>query len=405
MAKGLTLEEKQELLALKQEELSVSLMSKLFGKTAKKIDGKWQIQPPKFDTKSPLHLDAGEYINQKEVDTTVGSFLFNKIMVEGMLEPVIPNQYYNEVVNKKGFKKLVGMLSEGLMMGKIQIDPTLIKWLKQYEFYGMKAVTIFSPSYTEGLLKKNISVTKEKEKLLKEKKGELSPSEMTEIEDTLVKKSHEILKKDPGLTLYDSGGRGSFDNDYKNMNLMLGPVAVPGEEGQFDMITSNYIEGLQKSDLVAAGNMVVNAAHPKAIGTQVSGYQTKQYYAAYQSIQCDEEGTNCGTKMGLNIFLTEDEISDYYFQYIIKKDGTTELLTPDNKDKYLNKKVKLRSPMFCKTDKVCSICAGQRYYTMGIKNAGLTTGRISNTLLNASMKNFHVAKVNFDEVNLSDLLI
>ena len=405
MAKGLTLEEKQELLALKQEELSVSLMSKLFGKTAKKIDGKWQIQPPKFDTKSPLHLDAGEYINQKEVDTTVGSFLFNKIMVERMLEPVIPNQYYNEVVNKKGFKKLVGMLSEGLMMGKIQIDPTLIKWLKQYEFYGMKAVTIFSPSYTEGLLKKNISVTKEKEKLLKEKKGELSPSEMTEIEDTLVKKSHEILKKDPGLTLYDSGGRGSFDNDYKNMNLMLGPVAVPGEEGQFDMITSNYIEGLQKSDLVAAGNMVVNAAHPKAIGTQVSGYQTKQYYAAYQSIQCDEEGTNCGTKMGLNIFLTEDEISDYYFQYIIKKDGTTELLTPDNKDKYLNKKVNLRSPMFCKTDKVCSICAGQRYYTMGIKNAGLTTGRISNTLLNASMKNFHVAKVNFDEVNLSDLLI
>lgn len=405
MAKGLTLEEKQELLALKQEELSVSLMSKLFGKTAKKIDGKWQIQPPKFDTKSPLHLDAGEYINQTEVDTTVGSFLFNKIMVEGMLEPVIPNQYYNEVVNKKGFKKLVGMLSEGLMMGKIQIDPTLIKWLKQYEFYGMKAVTIFSPSYTEGLLKKNISVTKEKEKLLKEKKGKLSPSEMTEIEDTLVKKSHEILKKDPGLTLYDSGGRGSFDNDYKNMNLMLGPVAVPGEEGQFDMITSNYIEGLQKSDLVAAGNMVVNAAHPKAIGTQVSGYQTKQYYAAYQSIQCDEEGTDCGTKMGLDIFLTEGEISDYYFQYIIKKNGTTELLTPDNKDKYLNKKVKLRSPMFCKTDKVCNICAGQRYYTMGIKNAGLTTGRISNTLLNASMKNFHVAKVNFDEVNLSDLLI
>lgn len=405
MAKGLTIEEKHELLALKQEELSISIMSKLFGKTAKKIDGKWQIQPPKFDTKSPLHLDAGEYINQKEVDTTVGSFLFNKIMVEGMLEPVIPNHYYNEVVNKKGFKKLVGMLSEGLMMGKISVDPTLIKWLKQYEFYGMKAVTIFSPSYTEGLLKKNVSVMKEKQKLLKEKKGELSPSEMTEIEDTLVKKSHDILKNDPGLTLYDSGGRGSFDNDYKNMNLMLGPVAVPGEEGQFDMVTSNYIEGLQKSDMVAAGNMVVNAAHPKAIGTQVSGYQTKQYYAAYQSIQCDEEGTDCGTKMGLDILLTEDEISDYYFQYIIKKDGKVELLTPDNKDKFVNKKVKIRSPMFCKTDKTCNICSGQRYYTMGIKNSGLTTGRISNTLLNQSMKNFHIAKVNFDEVDISDLLI
>lgn len=405
MAKGLSLEEKKELLALKQEELSISLISKLFGKTAKKVDGKWEIQNPKFDTKSPLHLDAGEYINQKEVDTTVGSFLFNKLMIEGMLEPVIPNHYYNEVVNKKGFKKLVGMLSEGLMMGKIPVDPVLIKWLKQYEFYGMKAVTIFSPSYTEGLLKKNVSVSKEKQKLLNQKKGDLTPAEMTEIEDTLVKNSHDILKKDPGLTLYDSGGRGSFDNDYKNMNLMIGPVAVPGEEGNFDMITSNYIEGLQKKDMVAAGNMVVNAAHPKAIGTQESGYQTKQYYAAYQSIQCDEEGTDCGTKMGLSIFLSEDEISDYYYQYIIKKDSSIEMLSPENRDKYLNKKVKLRSPMFCKNDKVCNKCAGERYYIMGIKNSGLTAGRISNTLLNASMKNFHVAKVVFDEVDLNDLLI
>lgn len=81
------------------------------------------------------------------------------------------------------------------------------------------------------------------------------------------------------------------------------------------------------------------------------------------------------------------------------------MLSPENRDKYLNKKVKLRSPMFCKNDKVCNKCAGERYYIMGIKNSGLTAGRISNTLLNASMKNFHVAKVVFDEVDLNDLLI
>ena len=97
-------------------------------------------------------------------------------------------------------------------------------------------------------------------------------------------------------------------------------------------------------------------------------------------------------------------ISDYYFQNIITKDGY-ETLTSDNKDKWLNKKVKLRSPMYCKGDKLCSVCSGRRFYIMGIKNSGLTTGRITNTMLNASMKNFHNAKLKFDNVDVDKLLI
>ena len=141
------------------------------------------------------------------------------------------------------------------------------------------------------------------------------------------------------------------------------------------------------------------------VGTQGSGYITKQYYAAYQSIQCDEEGTDCGTKLGLELTLTEDNIEKYYYQYIIKKNGGYECLTSENKDKYLNKKVKIRSAMFCKNDKICSVCAGKIFYMLGIKNIGLTTGRVPNTLLNAGMKNFHNAKVKFDKVDINKLLL
>ena len=58
----------------------------------------------------------------------------------------------------------------------------------------------------------------------------------------------------------------------------------------------------------------------------------------------------------------------------------------------MNKPVKIRSSMFCKNDKICSVCAGKRFYILGIQNIGLTSGRVTNTLLNASMKNFHNAK-------------
>ena len=403
MAKTLTPELKKELLSLQQEKVSVSMMSRLFGKTTTKEKGSFRIIPPKFDVRATFVLEPGEYINKDRVETTVGSFLFNKLMIEGMLEHIVPNGYYNEVIDKKGFRKLIDMISEGLMMGKIPVNPTLIKWLKHYEFYSLKACTIFSPSYTEGLLRQNIAVQKEKAKLLKDRKIE-TPQDMSDIEDAIVEKADAVLKNDPGMTLFKSGARGSFDNDYKNMNLMLGPVKVPGTVDEFDMVTSNYIEGIQKQDIVACGNVVVNSAYPKACGTAESGYLTKQYYAAYQSIQCDEHGTDCGSKLGLEILLTKDNIEKYFYQYIIDGNKYT-MLSRENADKWVNKKVTIRSPMFCKNDHICNICAGERFYIMGIKNVGLTLGRITNTLLNAGMKNFHIAKVKFDEVDVDKLLI
>ena len=263
--KPISAEEKKELISIPQEKMSVSLISKLFGKTTTKTaDNKFKINEPKYDVRATVHLEAGEYINKEAIDTTVGSILFNKLMIEGMLENIIPNGYYNEVIDKKGFGKLINLISEGIMMQKIPVNPTLIKWLKQYEFYGMKACTIFSPSYSEGLLRQNPSVQKEKERILKTTDIKTT-QDMAMVEDTLVSSARKILKDDTGMTLFDSGARGSFDNDYKNMNLMMGPVARPGTDGEFDLVTSNFIEGLQKQDFVAAGNSIVNGVYPKAV--------------------------------------------------------------------------------------------------------------------------------------------
>lgn len=256
-------QQKKELLALRQDDLSVSLISKLFGKTTSKKDGKFVVREPVYNIRAEMHLDAGEYINKEAVDTTVGSFLFNKLMIEGMVDIIIPNGYYNEVIDKKGFGKLQNMISDAVMMKKLPVNPNLINWLKHYEFYGMKICTIFSPSYSEGLLRQNSEVVKRKKELLASKEIK-TPVDMANVEDQLVADSRKILKNDTGMTLFDSGARGSFDNDYKNMNLMLGPVVKPGSDGEFHMVKSNYIEGLQKEDIVAFGDLSVASSFPKA---------------------------------------------------------------------------------------------------------------------------------------------
>ncbi len=80
-------------------------------------------------------------------------------------------------------------------------------------------------------------------------------------------------------------------------------------------------------------------------------------------------------------------------------------MTEDNINNYINKTVNLRSPMYCTTDKICSKCAGERFGNMDIENIGLTTGKISNNLMNKRMKKRHNMKVKLDNVNIDTLLI
>jgi hypothetical protein len=206
------------------------------------------------------------------------------------------------------------------------------------------------------------------------------------------------------MDIFNCGAKANFDNDYKTMTLAIGTTENPAT-GKPDFIESSFIEGIKKNELVAAGNIIVSSEFPKAVGTQIGGYLTKQFYAVFQSIVLDEVGTDCGTTEGIEILLTSDNMHLYIFQNIILPNGKLITLTPENSKDYLNKKIKLRSPMFCLTDKICNACIGERFNILGIKNIGLTSGKISNNLLNKSMKKRHQSKIKMIDVDPDKLLI
>lgn len=143
------------------------------------------------------------------------------------------------------------------------------------------------------------------------------------------------------MTLFKSGSRGSFEDNYKNMSIMIGPVKNPGT-GKYDFVESNYVDGIEKKDLPAVGNSIVNAAYPKAVGTEKGGYLTKQFFAVYQSITLDEHGTDCGSKGYLTVTLTTNNIHDYLYQYIVEVGGKLVLLTDENSEQYIDKTVQFR---------------------------------------------------------------
>lgn len=402
MAKVLTGPDKDALIRLHGLDLAASNITKLFGWTASKKDGKFTRTPPKYNTMDKVHLNAGEYINIEAVDTTVGSILWNKLFVEGMLEEAVPNHFYNEVITEKQMGKFLGLVEKALIDKKITIAYNVIPFLKNYEFYSMKLVTVFSPSYNQKMFETNPNILKRKKELIGNMKDKDSLAEMVRIEDELVAMAAKEMKGDPSMTLYDSGARGAFDNEYKNMNLILGPTKNEAT-GKYDFITSSYLEGLKKEDMVAMGNMLVNASYPKAVGTGVAGYITKQFYAAYQTIMADPDFEDCGTPHTVDFILTEDMVSDFTLQYIMDN-GKPVLLTDDNVGKYIGKKIKLRSPLFCGGDKLCRHCVGELPALLNIDAIGLTTGRVPNTIMAKKMKLFHNAKFRYNKVDVNTLL-
>lgn len=126
--------------------------------------------------------------------------------------------------------------------------------------------------------------------------------------------------------------------------------------------------------------------------------------AAFQGVVLDDFGSDCKTTNTLEIIITNKTKNDLMYRYIVEGSKLI-LLTNDNIDKYLNKKVKLRSPVYCIGDKLCNKCAGDLYYKLGIKNVGLSTTRVASTLLNMSMKKFHNSTANVSKINLNDIVI
>lgn len=100
---------------------------------------------------------------------------------------------------------------------------------------------------------------------------------------------------------------------------------------------------------------------------------------------------DCGSTHGEMVTITDKW--ELINRYVIDK-GETILVTLDNVDKYLNKKIEMRSPFHCleKNGNYCSRCVGRTAFEMtdsSIINLGIYTTDIASGLMNLFMKATH----------------
>ena len=336
--------------------------------------------------------DKGKEVkNKNEFTTTLGIWIINMVMSKFKFNRLFGG-YYNHTINKKEYGKIEKRLSYALIEDEITVDD--LKGWENYVQWLMPFEDVLSPNHTEKLLTCSKVISKKKKELLEKYKDEVEsgdPAIIEKISKELIDFATDYLGDDPAIDTMLSGAGGSIGNNFKNTYIMRGAVLNPDPyaKKKYNIVTSNLIDGVSAKEYSTMAGTGVQGAYSRGKKTRTGGYWEKLMISAYQHIQLDPKGSDCGTKHTVTVNLTEKNIDFWMYNYILKSDGSYQLLDYKSRDKYIGKTVKFRFSSMCSSKTgICNICAGELLYQIS-DNIGMTMSQVGSTLKNIAMKAFH----------------
>ena len=362
------------------------------------FDGKRRFNP--YDT---IDIPPGSYgkegkKNKNTFTTTIGRYIYNKIFIEEDLMD-LDKPYYNECVNKKLFKKLNGLLSHGALEKKIDVAVLKRYLLKTQKL--MPIVTVLFEAESEAMYTISEKIEIKKKELLKKHEKELKEGKMDiigDIEKELIAYAKEELQGDGSLDVFDNDESADYGNNFKNLFVMKGLIQRTDGNG-YNLVTGDYMSGIGKDEYIMFADSLAAGPYARARKTATGGYWEK-LFRVFEHVTLDEPGTDCKTKRTIEMKLTSDMMDYVYYSYIVEGNKLIEL-TSENINNYKDKIVHLRFSSLCenKNGKICSKCAGNKFYRLGIKNIGSTCPQIGSKIKNINMKAFHDSQVIFKEMD------
>ena len=391
-----------KLINLTEEDITLSLIMELFADF-----GVHQKYNPDDIVTIPVNgyggLDSNgkEKKNKTEFTTTVGRFIFNKYFIESEPELLDMIGYINEDIGKKTYGKLFDSLGYAVLEDRLSVE-TYKRFCKRCQKF-MPFVSILSPNHSMNMLTITKKINKYKAELIAENQEAVNNGDVMvvdKISKELLDYARELLKDDPAMDMFLSGARGSFENNFKNMYIMRGSVQDPDPRKSYNIITSNYIDGVSKEEYSKLANTLAAGPYSRSKKTELGGYWEKLFLTAFQHVVLLDPGSDCKTTRHITMKVTDKNINSIMYSYVINADGSLTEITSENKNKFIGKTVKLRFSSMCEAKNgICNKCAGNLFYRLGIRNIGAATPQIPSRLKVLSMKLFHDDQLNFTEMD------
>lgn len=339
--------------------------------------------------------------NKTSFTTTVGRLIFNKYFIECEPELLDIIGYVNDNISKKTYGKIFDTLGYDVLENRISID-TYKRFCKRSQKF-MPYVSILAPNHSDNMLTITKKIDKKKEELINSNKEAIEAGNVyvvDKISKELLEYARELMKDDPAMDMFLSGAGGSFENNFKNMFIMRGSVQDPDPRKSYNIITSNYIDGVSKEEYSKLANTLAAGPYSRSKKTELGGYWEKLFLVSLQHVVLDSPGSDCGTKRHITMKVTDKNIGSIMYCYVINNDGSLTEITSENKNKFIGKTVNLRFSSMCESKTgICNKCAGNLFYRLGIRNIGASTPQIPSRLKVLSMKLFHDDQLNFTEMD------
>ena len=332
--------------------------------------------------------------------TTVGRYLFNSCCIEVAFGDSI--DYFNQHLGPDNIGIIDKTISESLIDKKITV--------KQYRVFATRlpwftyAVSeMVMPGMSMKLVGLDPEMQKVKKQILDENKEIVNKRDLVgfkeKIEIPLVKKYLERHKDNPALQLYGSDMKPTINNSLMKCNIIGGilPDKLLGQE--YNINTRSYVDGCSPSIMASLGNETVHGSVKRSIEVRDGGATVKYYIGAMQGELLGKKGSDCGTKLAREVYIDESNFNDYVNLYAMTKDNKPVKITKDIKDKIINRKVRVRSLLYCRSTPYCNHCAGDYFYDLNSKAIGIHAIKTGSVLMYVSMKAMHDSTVKLVNVN------
>lgn len=383
------------ILKIKKDDINYDFMMSTFGLfEGKSLARPYDLLEVPVGAFTFIDYDKTKKSNTNEFTTTMGLWIFNQIVTGFNFTKLFG--YINTPINSKGYKKIEKRLAWAVIEDDITTEDlkeweNTMQWLMPFE-------DVLSPNHSEKMISCTKAIDKKKAELIKKYKKELDAGDIKvadEMEKELLAFARDYLKDDECIDTIDSGAGTSFGNNFKNMYVMRGAIydPDPNAKQKYKIATSSYLDGVTPDEYSIVSNVATLGAYSRGKKTENGGYWEKLFVSAYQHINLDPLGSDCGTKRHITVALTENNINDYMYSYVIKPNGDLELINSKTRDKYIGKTVNLRFASMCESKTgICNKCAGDLLY-IGATNIGVAMAQIPDRLKNICMKNFHDATI------------
>jgi hypothetical protein len=340
------------------------------------IDGVSDPGIPPYHHKDRIKLAVGSVPNltNHDVETTYGNLLANYITIIWPFGRKIDFQegrFTPSKIEQIILPRLADDPKEGDPVPKTMAPAAQI-YVSEYlnycdsMFYIAGFTQLWVPAGTAKTMTAAPGIVELKQKLLEENKDRLhDPAVIAKIQAELVKFDREYLKGDPGENFLI--GKKSFEVVRSKLFGMHGAEVGLAERVDVDLIENSLSQGWDIDKFDSMNNSLRAGSFNRGAQTELGGESVKWLLRASSNIRVAVD--DCGSELGNEV---ETSNPDWLVGFSVVTKKGSELVTKENVDSYLGKRLVVRSPMFCKGPKTdyCKVCVGER---LAANPTGLST--------------------------------